>query len=196
MKISIIGTCGRRDDGPKMTRALYMKMVADARQQIVIIRERLVLTPSYQSSEDNKISDTHLISGGAGWSDHCAISLYLMDLADSLTLYFPCKWTGSNQSVKGKISQTERTMRYYHALFSKKMGGNTLAGIQKAIDKGAVYHEIEGGFLARNLLVGRTDAVLAYTWGEGDMPKDGGTAHTWSHSDAPIKIHRPLSLLV
>ena len=41
--------------------------------------------------------------------------------------------------------------------------------------------------------MGQVDIVRAYTWGEGAVPADGGTAHTWRQSSAPQKIHVPLA---
>jgi hypothetical protein len=72
------------------------------------------------------------------------------------------------------------------------MGGNTLDGIRKAIERGAEV-EITAGFKPRNLKVAaNTDILLAFTWGEGKEPKDGGTNHTWKHCTAQVKIHVPL----
>jgi len=177
MKISIIGTAGRGDAQVRMTRDLYFRMVRNAQ---------------YQLSELNR-GAPHLVSGGAAIADHIAVSLFLMKSAPHLTLYFPCKWSNkSNMFLGNKVADTAN---YYHRLFSQKMGKNTLLGIQEAIDTGATYHEVMGGFHARNLEVGKADIILAYTWGEGKVPADGGTKHCWDHSSAPIKIHIPLSSL-
>lgn len=189
MKIAIIGTAGRKEDGAKLNKDVYTKMVRDAEQQLITLQEEHVRDKpnGYQYNLD-------LVSGGSAWADHIAVSLYLMDLADSLTLYFPCGWhQGSFEGIEiTRNNQTARTANYYHSLFSKKMGKNTLLGIQRAIDKGATYHEISGGFFARNLLVGKVDVLLAYTFGEGEVPKPGGTKHTWDNSVAGVKIHRSI----
>ena len=196
MRIAIVGTAGRKEDGPKLSKELYFKMVNDAWSLLIDLQEEHIRDkPSgYEYNLD-------LVSGGAAWSDHCAISLYLMDqVADSLTLYFPCKWDQKDRvffldNEPKSYHSPSSTANYYHKLFSEKMGRSSLHGIQRAIDKGAVYHEIKGGFLARNLLVGQVDAIIAYTFGKGSRPKDGGTSHTWDHSNAPIKIHRPIGEL-
>jgi len=178
MKIAIIGTAGRKEDGPKMTRELYFKMVQKARSIV-------------ESLSD----DIHLVSGGAAWSDHTVISLFLLDLASSLTLYLPCLFDVNTNKFIGTVGNTAKTANYYHELFSKKMGRNTREGITSAINAGAVVYPVMGGFFQRNLKVGQVDALIAFTWGEGDIPKDGGTSHTWNHSHAKIKIHIPLSTL-
>ena len=196
MRIAIIGTAGRKEDGDKLNKELYEKMVKDANWHCQ--RVRIIADEDYSSNINT--TTTHLVSGGAAWADHVAVSLYLMDLVNSLTLYFPCGWEPSwFIGIDGTSSKVAQTANYYHDLFSIKMeaarGKTSRADIQKAIDKGAIYHEVAGGFKSRNLLVGKVDAIIAYTFGEGDVPKDGGTKHTWDYSTAPIKIHRSIQRL-
>jgi hypothetical protein len=112
-----------------------------------------------------------------------------MGLADSLTLYLPCYWQKATSCFQN--NRTGQIANYYHDLFSRKMGGNTLEGITRALVKGATLIINSGGFHTRNLQVGDTDVVLAYTFGEReDYPKDGGTSHCWDNSNASVKIHR------
>jgi hypothetical protein len=187
MRIAIIGSAGRGPDGPKMSRELYFKMVEDARKEVLL----LAYPPN---RTDDLAVPIHLVSGGAAWADHIVVSLYLMDLADSLTLYLPCEFL----EVFLQYTDTGRIVQYHHSRFGEKMDGDSLStcrGIQKAIDKGASI-QAYCGFKARNLEVGKVDAIIAYTWGEGTRPKPGGTKHTWDNSPAPIKIHRPLGELV
>jgi len=202
MKIAIIGTAGRKDDGPRMSRELYEKMTEDASGQVATIM--LNCACDGHNPHIPLEGGLHLISGGAAWADHIAVSLYLMDLADSLTLYFPCYWhvngfdhCWKTPSRTGHFSanRSATITIALHRQFSERVGHNTQHDIQKAIDKGAAYHEITGGFHARNLLVGKVDALVAYTWADGDTPKPGGTKHAWDNSPAPIKIHRSLSEL-
>ena len=188
MRIAIIGTAGRKEDGDKLNKEMYEKMIKVVQEQIAILI----------AENTNGLGPVDLVSGGAAWADHLSVSLYLMDVAESLTLYFPCEWDIDRCKYQENISTyngVPRTANYYHQLFSNKMGENTLAGIQKAVDKGAVYYEVEGGFWSRNLSVGKVDAIIAYTFGEGDVPKDGGTKHTWDYSTAPIKVHRSIQRL-
>lgn len=185
MKIAIVGTAGRKDDQIKMSRDLYFKMYRDVEKRI----QEMV-------PERNK---RHLVSGGAAWADHLAVSLYLADFANSLHLYLPCGFTNigkcrfiSNFKVADKAADVAN---YYHKLFSNKMGGDTLIGIDKARQKGAILDHSALGFLGRNLLVGQVDTLIAYTWGDGKVPKDEGTSHCWNHSKAFRKIHVPLASL-
>ena len=128
-----------------------------------------------------------LISGGAAWSDHLAISLYLANQAQRLTLFIPSLWDQKRCLFYG--NNNANTANYYHRLFSEKMGGNTLNGIQRAIDKGAIIHEIKEGFFARNLLVGQTDILIAFGWEKGEKPQTKGTLHTWNNSQCTNKIY-------
>ena len=199
MHISIVGTAGRREDGAKMSKALYIKAYFRVLELI----------------QDKPIADRKLISGGAAWADHLAVSLYLSDEASSLDLHIPTQFitdANINMAHAGPIpgffdtgvrdwrTNPGGTANYYHKLFSEKVGNNTLAGIERALLKGATIHDhyqwMPGSPMhARNLSVSQCDLLIALTWGEGDTPKDGGTAHTWSSSTAPTKIHIPLGSL-
>ena len=179
-KIAIIGTAGRQSDKNKINRIIYQKMLNDLRGRLSMINEPI-----------------HLVSGGAGVSDHLAVLAFLRKFpnVESLELFFPCKWKGN----KFKETKVGNTANYYHEIFSIKMGGtkeSSLIEIQKAIDQGAIYHENTKGFHARNLQVGDVDYIIAYTFGESKSePKDGGTMHTWKNSKALIKIHVPITLI-
>lgn len=182
-RVSIIGTAFRKEDANKLTRDLFAEMKDHAQKVISQLR-------SYYY-----ISKLDLISGGAAGADQLAVSLYLAGLADSLTLYFPAKWNGTEFD---ESSQDGRTANYYHYQFSSKLvstpGMNTFVAIRKALNKGARYEEITEGFKARNLLVGDTDILIAYTFGKGGKPKArSGTLHTWNRSTAKKKLHFDLN---
>jgi hypothetical protein len=133
----------------------------------------------------------HLVSGGAAWADHVAVSLFLMDRAPKLTVYMPCQFReGLFQGNKDADTAT-----YYHKLFSEKVGKDTRQGIERARSQGAEIVENLGGFFARNRQVADCDVMVAMTWGDGDTPKDGGTANTWKSSLAAQKFHIPLALI-
>lgn len=76
-KFAIIGTAGR-DKAKPMTRKTWDWMLRTAMEQIP--------------------PDSHLVSGGAAWSDHIAVALFLMDYAAELTTFstpLSCKNTAS-----------------------------------------------------------------------------------------------------
>jgi len=181
MHIGIIGTAGRKMDINKLSKSIYYKITRHARNLISgLTTDEIVL-----------------VSGGAAWVDHVSVSLFLSDFAQGLILYLPAMFKD------GKYVEGDREMdpgsiaNYYHGVFSKKMGANTLDGISKAIQKGAQIVVNDKGFHARNIQVANdVDVLLAYTFGEGKEPRaDSGTFHTWKNCPATLKIHTCISNL-
>jgi hypothetical protein len=188
MRVAIIGTAGAAPDADSMSKELYSAIYFDAYQRLL-------------KWSSNPVTDIDLVSGGAAWADHIAVSLWLDSKVRSLTLYLPAPF------VEGKFLETaadqdpgRRANRLHHK-FSRKMGASTLAGIQRAIAIGASVWAItpeilmtqpelpSNPFLARNLFIGRCDAILAYTWSDRDnFPGENGTIHTWTQSDAPEEM--------
>lgn len=186
MKVSIIGTAGRKEDGERMSAGLYDKMFEKVKGVI--------------AEETGKIDRLDLISGGAGWSDHLAIRLFLqcpekyMDKV-GLTLFLPAEFDAEANKYEGEHWKSAGSIsNYYHSLFSKKVGYNTLEQISRAIRAGATI-KVFNGFYARNKEVGKTDLLIAFTWGR-DGVKDGGTKNTWDGSKAPKKVHISLWELI
>ena len=66
----------------------------------------------------------------------------------------------------------------YHEYFSKITGINSLMQIQQALQTGASF-KVHNGFHERNKHVAMSSKLVAFTWGEGDEPKPGGTLQTW-----------------
>lgn len=193
MLVGIIGTAGRKEDGARLSKALWDTMVSHSMLAI----EQLV--PESQ--------EVHLVSGGAAVADHLAVRLYLDKVADSLTLHLPAPFSHSRFQGSGSKLDAGRIANYYHDNFRFKTHVDSLRDIQRAIDAGAKT-TVSQGFHARNILVGKVDLLLAYTFGthsslvKQQHPgwkqyqlaglKDGGTAHTWDNSPAPIKLHTNL----
>lgn len=201
MYIGIIGSAGRGGDGPKWNSNVYRQCFKHLDQVLLA---------------DVPVADRQLVSGGASWADHLAVSLFLAGKAAELQLHFPCQfhideqenWMWSKKlSVPGFADSGERnfisnpggTLNYYHRLFSEKMQANTMAGIAQAIQKGgvmSVHYPMRAGGSAlheRNLAIGRNlDRLYAFTWGEEKAPRDGGTGHCWSMSNSKTKLHIPL----
>lgn len=193
MKIGIIGTAGRHEDGPKMTLPMWETMNSHIR----LVIEKL-------TKHDEPID---LVSGGAACADHLAVNLWLKGIGDSLTLHLPAAFHHSRfETTKGKLDPG-RIASYYHEMAQRRTHVDGLRDIQRAIEKGAVV-TVSPGFHARNLLVGDVDLLVAYTFGTRTCLvtsssdawknhtlaglKDGGTAHTWDNSNAPIKLHTNL----
>lgn len=179
-KIAIIGTAGRREDKDRMTSDLYVKMAHHALEWI---------------TERFAPSRVTLVSGGAAWADHVAVSLFLSrHHFQGLNLHFPAPFRNSKFQEMG-FNSPGGIANYYHHLFSLKMGrsrDHTLRMIQAALDRGAT-NTVSAGFRQRNRLVGGSEILLAYTWGPSPhFPKQGGTKDTWDNSHATTKIHIPL----
>ena len=121
-----------------------------------------------------------------------------MGFVKSLHLYLPAQLIASTgRFEQGNGSKDPgRVSNYHHDRFSAKMPGgrNTRLGILEAVSRGATIDVIPG-FFQRNIPVSGSDAVIAYTWGDGAVPKDGGTKHTWDLAQTSHKTHIPLSSL-
>ena len=178
MRIGIIGTAGRKPYTDMMTLDLYRKMYSHL---------RLLLLGR------GEYNFRILVSGGAAWSDHLAVKAFNR-LTPQLELHLPCSFDYQNTRFSD-TNPTGRTANYYHELFSKECGFDSLAEIKEAINHPNCMHTVSNGFHARNLLVGKVDLLIAFTWGEGSIPAGGGTHHTWDNSKAQEKIHIPLESL-
>ena len=77
MKLAIIGTAGRGDDGARLRDqpSYWRTMLAISQAVIAVIRP------------------TGLISGGAAYADHVAVRMFLQGEVGSLTLCLPSEWT-------------------------------------------------------------------------------------------------------
>lgn len=192
IRLAIIGTAGR-DKTRTMDKALYNLMFHAARAKVMAMHTLGVRVIA--------------VSGGAAWSDHIAVSLFLSGVVLGLELYMPCEFkTGDKPAFVEEGSDKYRSCggvaNYYHRLMSEKLGQDAFAsrrGIARAIGMGAKLLGNGGGFHARNALVASAaNLMLAFTWGEGEVPTDGGTAHTWSlcKLDERAKLHIPLGNLL
>lgn len=164
MRLGIIGTAGRMEDGPKLTLDKWNEM------------KRIIA----KFIKDRKI--VHVISGGAAFSDHLAVGLYIAHLVEKLDLALPCKFDMDNVQFfdTGEFSAWNNpggTSNFYHKYFSRTANIDSLAQIKAAIEKGASV-SIEPGFKARNSLIAQADELIAFTFGNKNVAKDGGTADT------------------
>lgn len=177
-KIAIIGTAGRDKTKP-MTHRLWNWMVADAKSRTG--------------------PGDHLVSGGAAWADHLAVQLFLDGHVKALTLHLPAPF--ANGVFIGPYRSAASAANYYHQLFSNELEVNTLSEIELAASMpncdGTFEQAAEGygAMFARNKKVAAAaDLLLAYTFGEGDVPADGGTKDTWDQCKGKrIHISLPMS---
>ena len=158
-RIAIIGTAGRKEDGDKLGSLAFSKMVD--------------ITKSLLSLKGHT-----LMSGGAAYADAIAVVLYLTGYCADLELYLPCEFDIENrcyvQESEYNSYDSGRTANYYHSLFTKKRGIDSLEEIARAIEKGAKV-TVGHGFKDRNTMVAQADGIIALTFGNQRVVKDGGT---------------------
>lgn len=177
-KIAIIGTAGR-DKSKPMDAKLWRWMVADAIKHIK--------------------KGSHLVSGGAAWADHLAVHLFLIGHAGELTLHLPAPIR--NGWFEGPYKSAASAANYYHGMFSAVIGKHSIGEIELAADMPMCHGTVEpvaagyGAMFNRNAKVAKADGMLAYTFGIGDVPADGGTKDTWDkclgerlHITLPINL--------
>lgn len=180
--VAIIGTAGR-DRRPEYTKKLWHAMLSDAAGR-------------FDSEKEYR-----LVSGGAAWADHIAVELFLArpDMFE-LSLFLPAP-LDDNGIYQGDRASAGSTSNWYHELFTEKVGIDGRKQILEAEALGAsvFYEPVQPGmaaFFVRNKKVAdASQACLAYTWGEGKEPADGGTKHTWSLITTGRKVHVPLGRL-
>lgn len=172
--VAIIGTAGR-DKAMPMTKELWAQMVDHARLSV-------------------RQTDT-LVSGGAAWADHLAVAMFLEGRVNALTLHLPAPMNAS--LFAGPDKSAASAANYYHSMFKKNTGVDGGKQILEAISLGAkvTYQPQAPGYAAmfsRNALVAKgSDSVIAYTFGTGDEPADGGTKNTWDQMKGD-RVHVPL----
>jgi hypothetical protein len=177
-KIAIIGTAGR-DRNPLLNIKLWEKMKADLRSK---------LSPS----------DT-VVSGGAAWADHLAVHAYLANWCRHLELKLPAPF--ENDRFLGNFKSAGSTATYYHSAFSIAIGENSITQISQAIEKGASYECEPGlvgisGMFARNAKIAKScTSMIAYTFGDGNIPAAGGTKDTWNKVAHYDRVHVDLKNL-
>lgn len=180
MNLAIIGTAGRREDGPKMNRQLFDRMLG------------------YAAAMVDSCDCNAMISGGAAWADHLAVKLFLMGRAKKLVLHLPARFETTSAMYipwTTDFKDSGRIANHYHQQMSQKYG-DSLLEISQAVSHADCEHTVSRNFHDRNKLVAeQADLILAFTWGEGQVPKDGGTRHTWDIAKC-AKRHVPLGMLV
>lgn len=177
MKIAIIGTAGR-DKSKPMTPALWNWMLIDAMERIP--------------------KGAHVVSGGAAWADHLAVALFVNGYVKELTLHLPAPI--ENGWFVGPDKSAASAANYYHRKFSMVISRHSIGEIELAARMTHCHGTVEpvaagyGAMFARNSKVARADEMLAYTFGTGPVPDDGGTKDTWDKCQG-TKTHINLPLL-
>ena len=177
--IAVIGTAGRDREKP-MTKELWTAMTADLQRRLLPVDV--------------------LVSGGAAWADHLAVHAYLKGWCQELKLFLPAPFQAA--AFIGPRSSSASAANYYHQLFRQATGVNSLKEIHKAIVKGAEVNfepSMPGytAMFARNRkIASAANAAIAYTFGLGGQPADGGTLNTWKQIRSTDVSHVALDELL
>jgi len=185
IQLGIIGTAGRQDDAARLSETLYLEMLDKALKTIMDLYKR-----GYQT--------VGLVSGGAAWADHCAVTLFLQGRIGGLKLCLPAPF--DLQYARG--SKDGAVANRYHNQFTEVVGFDSLAEIEKAIHMPGCSVLLGRGFKDRNRIVAEfSDAVLAMTFGNGRALKPkSGTADTMAeykkrHTALDLSYHMDLNTL-
>lgn len=173
-----------------LSRALYQQMIASA-QMIITARWSL------------NWSDVELVSGGAPWGDHVAVSLYLLHETAGLTIFAPCTWladTGrfvENEPGGFWANRSGVAENLLHTKFSSQTSTSSFDDLKAAVATGAIIDSSHAGFKARNQAIAQAcDYLIAFSWSNSKEPSDGGTLDTWSHTPIRVrKVHVPMASL-
>ena len=187
-RVAIIGFAGGHCPGP-LTPDLFARMVDRAE---AIIRTDFALD----------IAAIELVSGGAAWGDHVAVTLFLRHKMPALTIFAPCEWdaTSGKFADNGRGSDWKTNPAHYanklHAKFATITALKPFDDILDAVARGATVCAGRG-FHSRNTTVADAAThMIAFSWGDGDTPDTGGTRNTWDKCSAAHKVHVPMSSLV
>lgn len=198
-----VGTAGRKDDAPLMSKELFYKAVDKAWELV------------------DEYGINSVTSGGAAWMDHIIIEMLLnprrkeittdgevkfLYIPSAATIHLPCR-IDANVQFNAKFPEGNRwyckawearTANYYHEIFSKKVYGDSrrsrkmiLEAVALGLDELSgrlVTVKSGGGFMGRNGEIANDadDGLIAFTFSDTGAPKDGGTMNTWREH---FKIH-------
>ena len=168
INIGIIGSAGRGEDNERWNKKVYINCF-----------NKLL---EYINNLGLESKELTLVSGGAAWADHLAVSCHLSKRCKELNLFFPAAFMLPECEFQSMFNAVGGTANYYHRAFSQKMGGNTLQGISKVIERGAKFESFNG-FKKRNLEIAKnSDILVAFTFNNSNTPKpNSGTLHTWNN---------------
>ena len=183
MKVAVVGTAGRgKEVEPRLTRRLFESMVQTVASKL----------PRPQA--------TVLISGGAAWADHVAVTLFLRGKVSGLELHLPCEWDTTmtqfaDTGASHWAANPGRTANSYHRKFSAVLGRSSFKELAAARAKGAVFTTYSGFHVRNSVIARECDRTISLTWATGDAPTSGGSLDQWRKC-TKAKEHVPLQTLV
>lgn len=174
--VAIIGTAGR-DKNDKYDLIVYNKMINKCKE---IIEHDFKLKPE----------NILLVSGGASFSDHLVVDLYLQNYTKA-KLYLPAMWDSDKKQYIENDNKYDygRISNYHHKTFSNITGKNSLIELDNAIKNNLDIDVNNLGFKNRNSCIAQSDYLIAFGFGKGTIPTSPGTMDTWNKSNALNKIY-------
>lgn len=167
--VAVIGTAGRGVDAGRLTPALFDRMYAES---VRVVRKLVGDAPFCA------------VSGAAAWADHLAIMLYERGVAGALRLCLPANLGPEgfhDNGYRGKDSWFRNPgarANELHRAFEKATGIASIAAINALKGKPNVSIDVIHGFHQRNIPVSGSRHCVAFTFGQGALLNDGGTADT------------------
>jgi hypothetical protein len=176
--LGVIGTAGRKE---RMTKEHFVFMVERTKKAIAAIKQA------------TGAEAVRLVSGGAAWSDHVAVSLFMAGEVDAISLHLGAQLEGNAFTVK-QANDAGDVMNKYHRQFSLAMtdGQDANWSLEDIQGLSYIYHqdprderiqftfqngEIKGLFDRNTLIAKDSDFLIAFTFGEkGPI---GGTKDTY-----------------
>lgn len=138
--------------------------------------------------------DDVLVSGGAAWADHVAVWAFLNGMCRELHLHLPAPFNGTH--FEGGYGTSGGACNYYHQRFSETMGFYSRGHLHEALKQDNCFHTFQdvangyGAMATRNRLVAnQCTHMVAFTFGQGDVPADGGTKITWDMAANKERCH-------
>lgn len=203
----IWGVCLKTNQGQNLlgkTLMIVRDLLSDQKRVIAVIgtagRDKSIqMSPRHWDFMCSTLADElqpgdTLVSGGAAWADHVAVWAFGTDLVTDLTLHLPAPFV--NGQFKGEYGTSGNACNYYHELFSRVMGFDSRNHLVQAIMHKNVALTTQressgyGAMFARNKLVAeQCTHMVAFTFGEGDVPADGGTKMTWDLAASKERCH-------
>lgn len=194
--LGIIGTAGRKQAHRFMTPDNYNLMLEESKKII------------------SKFGFKTVVSGGAAFSDHIAVSLFNNNLVDNLILMLPDSFDIKAQQYR--VGHYGNIANELHREFSHQCQINSLQDIQRAIENGAIIPdkvESSPGFLTRNSWIAeKCTHLLAFTSGKAlnqtvseigynteihdYIIKDNGTKDTWRKASQKYRIVISIDCLI
>lgn len=176
MRVGIIGSAGRGDDGAKINLTLLNRL------------EHMLCEWVYDQEKIAKV--TTVVSGGAAFVDWLGSSLVFTflnnrnEFANSkLSLYLPAPFDTINEKfIENKSFRFDAGVmsNFYHRQFILRTGISSLKDMADWIkDEKTTKTTVLSGFKSRNTAIAKNcDVLIAATFGNGAKLKSGGSADT------------------